>query len=215
MCVYLCVCNSICFMTKTHLNFAPHMIGKLDKVYLGCQLYPGYSAKADSLEKSSTPRGLHTPSLKITVLTTSEYIFKFSNNSEKNTTCIYTYIYNTHSLHLYIYTCTHTYIFTHIHTHTDKQETWVWSLGGEDPLEKEMATHPSILAWRIPWTEEPGGLWSTGSQRVGHDLATKQQQQQARNGLQWFSKNSPADSKAQLRLIMTGLRLKGRREKIP
>ena len=49
------------------------------------------------------------------------------------------------------------------------QETWVRSLGWEDPLEKEMATHSSILAWRIPWTEEPGGLQSTGSQRVGHD----------------------------------------------
>ena len=49
------------------------------------------------------------------------------------------------------------------------QETWVLSLGLEDPLEKEMATHSSILAWRIPWTEEPGGLQSTGSQRVGHD----------------------------------------------
>jgi len=48
-------------------------------------------------------------------------------------------------------------------------ETWVQSLGWEDPLEKEMATHSSILAWRIPWTEEPGGLQSTGSQRVGHD----------------------------------------------
>ena len=41
-------------------------------------------------------------------------------------------------------------------------ETWVQSLGGEDPLEKEMATHSSILAWRIPWTEEPGGLQSVG-----------------------------------------------------
>ena len=48
-------------------------------------------------------------------------------------------------------------------------ETWVRSLGQEDPLEKEMATHSSILAWRIPWTEEPGGLQSTGSQRVGLD----------------------------------------------
>ena len=48
-------------------------------------------------------------------------------------------------------------------------ETWVQSLGQEDPLEKEMATHSSILAWRIPWTEEPGGLQSTGSQSVGHD----------------------------------------------
>ena len=44
------------------------------------------------------------------------------------------------------------------------QETWVRSLGQEDPLEKEKATHFSILAWRIPWTEEPGGLQSTGSQ---------------------------------------------------
>ena len=49
------------------------------------------------------------------------------------------------------------------------QETWVRSLGWEDTLEEGMATHSSILAWRIPWTEEPGGLQSTGSQRVGHD----------------------------------------------
>ena len=48
-------------------------------------------------------------------------------------------------------------------------ETWVKSLGQKDPLEKEMATHSSILAWRIPWTEELGGLQSTGLQRVGHD----------------------------------------------
>ena len=47
-------------------------------------------------------------------------------------------------------------------------EAWVQSLGGEDPLEKEMATHSSILAWRIPWTEQPGGLQFMGSQRVGH-----------------------------------------------
>ena len=46
---------------------------------------------------------------------------------------------------------------------------WVQSLGREDPLEKEMATHSSILAWRIPWMEEPGGLQSMGSKRVGHD----------------------------------------------
>ena len=49
------------------------------------------------------------------------------------------------------------------------QETQVQSLGGEDPLEKEMVTHSSILAWRIPWAEEAGGLQSMGSQRVGHD----------------------------------------------
>ena len=49
------------------------------------------------------------------------------------------------------------------------QETWVWFLSWDDPLEKEMATHSSILAWRIPWTEEPSGLRSTGSQRVRHN----------------------------------------------
>ena len=48
-------------------------------------------------------------------------------------------------------------------------ETWVPSLGGEDPLEKEMATHSGVLAWEIPWTEEPGGLQSMGLQRVRHD----------------------------------------------
>ena len=49
------------------------------------------------------------------------------------------------------------------------QETWVRSLGQEDTLEKDMATHSSVLAWRIPWTEEPGGLQSMGSQRVEYD----------------------------------------------
>ena len=49
------------------------------------------------------------------------------------------------------------------------QETWVRSLGWEDPLEEGMAAHSSILAWRIPWTEVPGGLQSMGSQRVRHD----------------------------------------------
>ena len=49
------------------------------------------------------------------------------------------------------------------------RETWVHSLSGEDLLEKEMATHSSILAWKIPWTEETGRLQSMGSQRVGHD----------------------------------------------
>ena len=49
------------------------------------------------------------------------------------------------------------------------QETWVQSLSEEDPLEEEIATHSSILGWRIPWTEEPGGLQSVGLQRVGHD----------------------------------------------
>ena len=52
------------------------------------------------------------------------------------------------------------------------QETWVESLGWEDPLEEEMATRSSIFAWRIPWTEEPAGLQSMGSQRVGHNGVT-------------------------------------------
>ena len=59
------------------------------------------------------------------------------------------------------------------------QETQFQSLGLKDPLEKEMAAHSSILAWRIPWTGEPGGLQSMGVSKVGNELATKQQQQQS------------------------------------
>ena len=54
------------------------------------------------------------------------------------------------------------------------QGMWVQSLGQEDPLKEERATHFRILAWEIPWTEEPGGLQSMGSQRVGHGLGTTQ-----------------------------------------
>ena len=54
---------------------------------------------------------------------------------------------------------------------------WVQSLCQKDPLEKEMATHPCILAWKITWTEEPGGLQSMGSQTVGHDLVIEPQPQ--------------------------------------
>ena len=55
---------------------------------------------------------------------------------------------------------------------------WVWSLGWKDPMKEGMTTNSSILAWRIPWTEEPGGLQSIGSQRVRSDLEQQQQQQQ-------------------------------------
>ena len=51
----------------------------------------------------------------------------------------------------------------------EMQEVWVWTPGQEDPLEQDMATHSGVLAWRIPGTEEPGGLPSTGLHRVGHD----------------------------------------------
>ena len=54
------------------------------------------------------------------------------------------------------------------------REPWVQSLGWEDPLEKEMATHSSVLAWKIPWVEDRGRLQSMGSQRVGHDRVTSQ-----------------------------------------
>ena len=57
----------------------------------------------------------------------------------------------------------------------ETQEMQVQSLGGEDPLEKNMATHSSIVVWEIPWTEDPDGLQFMGSQRVGRDLRTKQQ----------------------------------------
>ena len=64
------------------------------------------------------------------------------------------------------------------------QEMWVPSPSQEDPLEKEVATHSRNLAWKVPWTEEPGGLQSMGSQRVRHGLPAKQQQQLRVNGLQ-------------------------------
>ena len=57
----------------------------------------------------------------------------------------------------------------------EMQETWVWPLAQEDPLKKELVTLSSILAWEIPWTDEPGGLQSMASQRIRQDLATKQQ----------------------------------------
>ena len=60
------------------------------------------------------------------------------------------------------------------------QETQVWSLGWEDPLKEEMATHSSILVWEIPWAEEPSGLLSKGSQRVGHNWVTKQRLNKSR-----------------------------------
>ena len=69
------------------------------------------------------------------------------------------------------------------------QETWVQSLGQEDPLEKGVTTHSSILAWKVLWTEEPGGLQSMGSQRVGHDLATKPPPHGVRSCAAWWRLN--------------------------
>ena len=71
-----------------------------------------------------------------------------------------------------------------------RQETPVRSLGQEDPLETGMVTHSSILAWRIPWTEEPDGLQSMGLQRVRHVLLTKQQQQHCISVVRLFCCNS-------------------------
>ena len=65
------------------------------------------------------------------------------------------------------------------------QDTQARSMGGEDPLKDSMATHSSILAWRIPWTEEPGGLQSMGSQRVGHDRTTKHTPTSVKWKLKW------------------------------
>ena len=75
---------------------------------------------------------------------------------------------------MYIYICIYIYIWASLVAQLVKtlpamQETLVQLLSWEDPLEKSVATHSSILAWRILWTEEPGGLQSLGSQRVGHD----------------------------------------------
>ena len=69
----------------------------------------------------------------------------------------------------------------------ETSETWVRSLGREDSLEKEMATHSSILAWKIPWTEEPGRLQSTGSQRVKHDQAFKYVSKTLKNFVLWHA----------------------------
>ena len=63
-------------------------------------------------------------------------------------------------------------LFIH-HLHCTRYCTWVQSLGQEDPLEREMATHSSTLAWKIPWTKEPGRLQSMGLQRVGHESLSK------------------------------------------
>ena len=81
--------------------------------------------------------------------------------------------------HFHTYTHTHIYICMYVYVTSlvaqmlkglsTMRETWVRSLDWEDPLEKEMAIHSSTIAWKIPWTEEPGRLQSMGSQRVGHD----------------------------------------------
>ena len=71
-----------------------------------------------------------------------------------------------------IFNITHTLVTQTVMNPSAVQETWVQSLGQRDPLEKGIATHSSILAWRIPWTKEPGGLQSLGSLRVGHDWVT-------------------------------------------
>ena len=75
-------------------------------------------------------------------------------------------LWNDLYIYIYIYLYIYIYIVKHLPT---MQETRVQFLGQEDPLEKEMATHSSTLAWKIPWTEEPGRLQSMGSQRVRHD----------------------------------------------
>ena len=94
---------------------------------------------------------------------------------------------------IYICVCVYTHTHTHTHTHyihtysfpggsvvknppavQETKETCVLFLGREAPLEKEMAAHPGILAWEIPWTEEPGRLQCMGLQRVRHNLVTKQ-----------------------------------------
>ena len=83
-------------------------------------------------------------------------------------------------INIYIDTRTHVYSFPggsvvkNLPAVQETKETCILSLGWEDPLEKEMATHSSILAWEIPWIEESGGLQSMGSQRVRHNLVTKQ-----------------------------------------
>ena len=113
----------------------------------------------------------------------------FSHFSQLFAWAIWTYLFLAVLVCKWLCECMCTCVYTHTHTHMiggrvralvaqglkhlpPMQKTRVRSLGWEDPLEKEIVTHSSILAWRIPWTEEPGRLQSTGSQRVGHDWAT-------------------------------------------
>ena len=86
------------------------------------------------------------------------------------------------------------------------QETWIRSLGWEDPLEKGMATYSSILAQRIPWTEEPGGLESTGLQRLGNNSATKTSLFKAYNILYYDNEfeQTPGDGEGQGHLVCYG-----------
>ena len=76
-----------------------------------------------------------------------------------------------------------------VRIHLPRQAMQVQSLDQEDPLEKEMATHSSVLAWEIPWAEESGGLQFIGSQRAGHDLVIKQQYERTSRiaGIVYFS----------------------------
>ena len=76
-------------------------------------------------------------------------------------------------LYIYIHTYIHIYVAQMVKSLPAVQETHVQSLGREEPLEKEMATHSIILAWKVPRTQEPGGLWSMGLQGVELDLVTK------------------------------------------
>ena len=97
------------------------------------------------------------------------------------------YFYNTLPLYFWLHILTHlfgilflSWVFpsgSEVKNPPANAEMQFWSLGRADPLEKEMATHSSILAWEIPWTEEPGRVQSMGLQRVRRDSATKQQQQ--------------------------------------
>ena len=81
-------------------------------------------------------------------------------------------LWKLNSFHIAISKAAKCYFWPNIKNLPAMQETEVWSLGWEDSLEKVMATHSSVLAWRIPWMEEPSRLQSTGSQRVGHNWAT-------------------------------------------
>ena len=83
---------------------------------------------------------------------------------KQNSVCVY--------IHIFMFPLRASLVAQRLKHLPPKLETWVWFLGREDPLEKEMATHSNILAWRIPWTEEPGRLQSMESQRVRHSWVT-------------------------------------------
>ena len=145
---------------------------------MGCHFFSrGSSQPRNRTQVSCTARQIlyplshqGSPSWCIDWLQSHDYKLEGTNNlqSERFQTHEMKLIRISFFVNIYAHTHTHTHGFpsdTEVKNLPTMQETWIPSLGWEDPLEKEMATHSSTLAWKIPWTEEPGRLYSMGSQK--------------------------------------------------